>query len=395
MAISAIEWLKEKFFSGSASLGTANIDMSEYWELASSVYTRELAFESAVNLIANSVAKCEFKVYRKNKLFKDDEYYLWNVEPNKNQNSSEFLKKLINKLYRDNECLVVSTDLGELLIADSYEKTDYALVNDLFTNVTVKDYTFKRSFRMNEVLFFKLNNNDLRGLLNGLHADYGKLYEYSKKAFQKSRGQKGVLSISARAQGDANFEENLRKMMQDRFKPYFDADSAVLPLTDGYSYAEQDRKTYNADSTRDIRAQVDDMFSFTARAFGIPPVLLLGEVINPTMATNQLLTFCIDPLTDLLMEEINRKRFGRKEYLSGNKIVIDTKTIKHIDLLEVATSIDKLISSGAFCIDEIRVTVGEEPLGTEFGKQHWITKNYERIERGGDTETDVENKASG
>lgn len=395
MAISAIEWLREKFFSGSASLGTANIDVSEYWELAASVYTRELAFESAVNLIANSVAKCEFKIYRKNQLFKDDEYYLWNVEPNKNQNSSEFLKKLINKLYRDNECLVISTDSSEILIADSYEKTDYALVNDLFTNVTVKDYTFKRPFRMNEVLFFKLNNSDLRGLLNGLHADYGKLYEYSKKAFQKSRGQKGVLSISARAQGDANFEENLRKMMQDRFKPYFDADSAVLPLTEGYSYSEQDRKTYNADSTRDIRAQVDDMFSFTARAFGIPPVLLLGEVINPTMATNQLLTFCIDPLTDLLMEEINRKRFGRKEYLSGNKVVIDTKTIKHIDLLEVATSIDKLISSGAFCIDEIRMTVGEEPLGTEFGKQHWITKNYERIERGGDTEADVGNKASG
>lgn len=395
MAISAIEWLREKFFSGSASLGTANIDMSEYWELASSVYTRELAFESAVNLIANSVAKCEFKIYRKNQLFKDDEYYLWNVEPNKNQNSSEFLKKLISKLYRDNECLVISTDSGELLIADSYEKTDYALVNDLFTNVTVKDYTFKRSFRMNEVLFFKLNNSDVRGLLNGLHADYGKLYEYSKKAFQKSRGQKGVLNISARAQGDANFEENLRKMMQDRFKPYFDADSAVLPLTEGYSYDEQDRKTYNADSTRDIRAQVDDMFSFTARAFGIPPVLLLGEVINPTMATNQLLTFCIDPLTDLLMEEINRKRFGRKEYLSGNKVVIDTKSIKHIDLLEVATSIDKLISSGAFCIDEIRVTVGEEPLGTEFGKQHWITKNYTQIERGGDTETDVGNQASG
>jgi hypothetical protein len=100
-------------------------------------------------------------------------------------------------------------------------------------------------------------------------------------------------------------------------------------------------------------------------------------------------------LTDLLVEEINRKRFGRKEYLSGNKVVIDTKTIKHIDLLEVATSIDKLISSGAFCIDEIRTTVGEEPLGTEFGKQHWITKNYTQIERGGDTETDVGNKASG
>lgn len=40
--------------------------------------------------------------------------------------------------------------------------------------------------------------------------------------------------------------------MNERFKPYFEEDSAVLPLTDGYKYTEQQYKTYSADSTRDI-----------------------------------------------------------------------------------------------------------------------------------------------
>lgn len=376
MAVSVIDWIREKFFSGGTTLGTTNIDMSEYWQLSASINVRELAFASAVNLIANSIAKCDFRTYSKNKEIQGDEFYLWNIEPNKNQNSSEFLKALIWKLYSTNECLVVSSDDGSLLIADSFEKKEFALRDFTFSNVTINDYVFRKTFFMKDVLYLRLNNKDIKGLVDGLQSSYGQLLEYSQKAFKKSRGQKGVLSISAKTQGDANFAQNLQKMMNERFKTYFDSDSAVLPLTEGYTYAEQDRKTYNADSTRDIRAQVDDVFSFTARAFGIPPVLLLGEVADVSKAANQLLTFCIDPLTDLLAEEINRKRYGRKEVLSGSKLVIDTKTIKHIDLLEVSGAIDKLIASGAFCVDDIRKAVREEPLKTEFSQKHYMTKNY-------------------
>lgn len=376
MAVSVIDWIREKFFSGGTTLGTTNIDMSEYWQLSASINVRELAFASAVNLIANSISKCDFRTYSKNKEIQGEEFYLWNIEPNKNQNSSEFLKALIWKLYSENECLVVSSDDGSLLIADSFDKKEYALRDFSFSNVTINDYVFRKTFFMKDVLYFRLNNKDIKGLVDGLHASYGQLLEYSQKAFKKSRGQKGVLEIAAKPQGDANFAQNLQKMMTERFKPYYDADSAVLPITEGYKYTEQDRKTYNADSTRDIRAQVDDVFSFTARAFGIPPVLLLGEVADVSKAVNQLLTFCIDPLTDLLAEEINRKRYGRKEVLSGSKLVIDTKTIKHIDLLEVSGSIDKLIASGAFCVDDIRKAVREEPLNTDFSKKHYMTKNY-------------------
>ena len=58
----------------------------------------------------------------------------------------------------------------------------------------------------------------------------------------------------------------------------------------------------------------------------------------------QFLTFCIDPLVDTLQEEIIRKRIGRDEFLRGTKLVIDTRTIKHIDLFEAAPQIDKLVA---------------------------------------------------
>ena len=55
---------------------------------------------------------------------------------------------------------------------------------------------------------------------------------------------------------------------------------------------------------------------------------------------------------------------------------IDTRAVKHVDLLSVSTAIDKLISSGAFCVNDIRELVGEQPIDEEWAYSHWITRNY-------------------
>ena len=381
MSISVIDWLREKFFSGSTSLATGDIDMTEYWNLASSLYVRELAFRSTVSLIAKALAKCEFKTYQRGKEVRGENWYLWNVEPNRNQNSSVFINKLVDKLFEKNEALVIQLDNGEMLVADDYAKDEKAVYDYKFTQVKVNDWTFPRPYYMSEVLFFQLNNRNVKDFIDGLHSTYGQLAEYSQKAFKKSRGQKGVLSISSQAAGQPDFEEKLRKMMNDRFKPYFDADSAVLPLTNGYTYTEGDRKTYSSESTRDIRAQIDDVFVFTGRAFGVPPALLLGDVADTSKATDSLLTFCLDPLADMINEEYNRKVYKKAGVLRGDKLVIDTKAVKHIDLMSVATAIDKLISSGAYCVNDIRSLTCDEPINEPWAYKHWMTRNYLPVEQ--------------
>ena len=82
----------------------------------------------------------------------------------------------------------------------------------------------------------------------------------------------------------------------------------------------------------------------------ITPAILKGDIADVSQLTDNLLTFCIDPLCDLISEETIRKRYGETEYLKGNFMRIDTTCIKHIDIFSIAEKIDKLISSGMYNI---------------------------------------------
>jgi HK97 family phage portal protein len=373
-----ISWLIDKF-GGKPVPTNFRFDEDEYASLVFDIYVREMAFWSAVNIVANAVSKCEFKTYLNGKEDKGKEYYLWNIEPNKNQNSSRFLNKLIAKLYRDNECLVIEQN-GQLLVADSFNRKPYALYDDVFTEVRVEDFTFARSFAQSEVLYYQLNEENVRKLINGLYESYSKLIAYSMKAYQRSRGTKGIFKYDTIPVAGTPEREAFDALINKKIKQWMEGDNAALPLGRGQEWKELQHKTYTNESTRDIKAQIDDIFDFTARAFGIPPALLRGDVQDTSKAIDQLLTFCIDPLVDMIQEEINRKRNGYAGFSQGTYLKIDTKCIKHVDLLSVATAIDKLIGSGAFCINDIRKAVGDEPINEAWANQHFITKNYETVE---------------
>lgn len=348
-------------------------------DIVSELHIRELAFWSTVNIIANAVSKCEFKTYLRGKEIKGAEYYLWNVEPNKNQNSSRFLHKLISQLYLNNECLVVEQN-GQLLVADSYIKNPYVLYEDIFTQVTIEDFTFDKSFIQSEVLYFQLSNQDMRKIINAMFQSYEKLIAYGMKAYQKSRGTKGIFNYETLPITGTEERKFFDSLIDEKFKKWMESNNGILPLGKGQSYTDIGSKTYSNENTRDIRAMIDDISDFTAKAFGVPPALLRGDVQGISDVMDQFLTFCVDPLTDTLQEEINRKRIGKTEFLKGTKIQIDTKTIKHIDLLSVSTAIDKLISSGAFCVNDIRIAVGEEPIEEPWAWKHFMTKNYATVE---------------
>lgn len=372
-----ISWIVNRI---SGSPEPTQVEVEEFFNLQAELVIRNLAFHTAVNLIANSISKCEFKTYVKHEEVKKQEYYLFNVEPNKNQNSSEFIHKWISKLYEENECLIIESN-GQLLVADTFNKKEYALFDCQFSGVTVGDFTFNKTFLMNEVMYFKLNNKDIRKLINGMYETYGKLITYAQKSYQKSRGRRGILNVNAVAQGKPNFQKTFSELMNERFKTFFEADNAVLPLFDGYTYDDIGSKTYSNEGTRDIKAMVDDIYDFTARGFQMAPALIKGDLANVSdTVVNNFLTFCIDPLTDMLQEEANRKRSGYTGFSQGTYMEIDTKSIKHIDLLSVSTAIDKLIGSGGFCINDIRKLVGEPVIDEPWAWQHWITKNYSSVE---------------
>lgn len=374
-------WLKSLFGSEPVPLSGEDMQIysDEYASVMGEVFIREMAFWSAANLISNAVSKCEFKTFIKGKEEKKKEYYLWNVEPNKNQNSSNFMHKLIGQLCQYNECLIVENG-GQLLIADSFTKTEYAMSDDVFSQVQVGNFSFTKSFNQSEVLYFKLSYCNMRKVINALYESYSKLINYSMTTFQKSRGTKGVFNYETIPIAGSAEREAFDSLVNEKISKWLTSDNSALPLGRGQEWKELEGKTYASETTRDIRAQVDDISDFTAKAFGIPPALLRGDVQGTSEALEQFLTFCVDPLADMLQEEINRKRSGYLGFIAGTYVKIDTKSIKHVDLLSVATSIDKLIGSGAFCVNDIKKLVGEPAIDEEWANKHFITKNYTPFE---------------
>ncbi|HCW79773.1 MAG TPA: phage portal protein [Ruminococcaceae bacterium] len=351
----------------------------------------------AINMLAGLIAKCEFKTYIKGKETKADEYYLWNVEPNVNQNSSQFLQQLVSKLLHDNEALAVEVN-GQLLVADSFTATGYALFPATFSDVMIttfgSSFTFDKTFSMSDVLYFRLNNRNIRALLANVMDGYNQLLSMAMGKYKRAGGRKGIAKLNKSATGDEKAKEQTKDLFTKGFRKYFESENAVVALPNGIEYQEitGEGSKKSTSEVNDIANITKEAFARVAQAFRIPPALLQGDIADISKLMDELLTVCIDPLADLIQTEINRKRYGKAAYLTGTYLKIDTTCIKHIDIFSIADAADKLIADSLYSVDELRQKIGDTPLNTWWSKQHVRTANYNAL---ADSPPDDSNQTGG
>lgn len=338
------------------------------------VFFKELATACAINMIANTIGKCEIRTFVNGVPERREEYYLWNYEPNPNENSSDFMQHFISNLCYDNEALIIELD-GHLYVADSFSRRKYSFYEDIFSNIVIGDLTLQKPYRSGEVIYMQLNNMDARQRLEGSYTSYGKTVAKAVRNMLRQGAQKGILNIDAQTSQQPDFTKNLKEIMDNRFKPFYEAGNAVLPLTNGYSYTDV-TKQGTASTPADINERINYEFEIAGRAWRIPKALILGDVLEVEKITKNFLTFAIDPVTEKFGKEATRKRYGTKEFRKGNYIDVNTNCIQHIDIFEQATNSDKLLSSGLYCIDELRIKLGDTAINKDWSKKHYITKNY-------------------
>ena len=367
-----IDWIGGLFRGRS---GTIHIDT--YRSAQNAIALEAFALFTTIEMIASLISKCEFKTYAKGKEIKGYEWVSLNVKPNKNQTSTEFWHEFVTKLLYYKEVLVLDVN-GEKIIADDFSKTEYAIRETVFSNISRKDFVFNRSYTASEVFYLTYSNSDSQSIIDSIFAMYENLISSASKKYKKSGGEKGVLNVSAKAQGDPNFEVNFKKLMTNYFKSYFDNENAVLPLFDGFSYtaSTSDAAKKYSNEISDIKTLVDEALARAAQAFKIQPALVKGDVAGIKDAIDMTLTVCIDPLCNMISEEFTGKEFTAKEIVEGNSIEADTSCIKHIDIFEIAGNAEKLISSGVLKPDETREKAGIKPTGEEWAQQHYMTKNF-------------------
>lgn len=335
---------------------------------------KELALHIGVSYIANTLSKCEFKTYENGEEVKGKLYYMLNVSPNPNENSSQFINKFIEEYYYHGHALIVPH--GDFIYcADNFDIDDTnPLKENLFYNVTFNCQQLKKKHKASEVFYMKLDNRNVKALIDSLYMQYGEVISQALNTFKRTNSTKYKMILEQYRAGDAAFNKIYNEVLKQQLKTFVENDNAVYPQYKGIDL--QEFTSSNPKDSSDIIAMRKEVFEVTAQALKIPLSMMLGNITNMNEIVKVYLSICIDPIADMISEEMTRKYFSFEEWKAGNYIEVDTSCINHIDILEVANEIYNAIGSGVACIDDMRKRLGWKPLDTEFSRSFFVTKNY-------------------
>lgn len=349
-------------------------------KIAAEIWYKELAVQSCINLIANTITKGEFLTFEKGREVKKANYYLLNVEPNQNTSASSFWRDVVCNLIYNNECLVIQQG-GMFYVADSFEKVEFAFKENIYKNISVAGFKLDSVYNERQVFHFKLHDERISTVIDGLYETYAKLIHSSGLNYKRNNSKRGTLEIPTSYAQTEKGQKEIEELLSSRFKRFFEAEGgAVLPLTSSLKYTELSSPTAtNNDSGRDIRAFIDDVFDFVAIAFQVPPQLIKGTVADTKQAVDNLLTFCINPIAELITDEINRKLYGEKHYLDRTYVKLDTTRIKAVDIKNIANPLDVLFRIGANTINDNLRILGRETIDEDWANERFITKNYDSV----------------
>ncbi len=344
----------------------------------------KVAIQTAIGYIASAVSQCEFRTYVNGEETKGQEYYRWNYSPNKNQNGSQFLWEVVESLIYNGEALIIE-ERNQLFLADSYTTNENGINERVFENITV-DGDSLRNRKGKDVIWMVFDNNDIRPLLSEVCHEYEALIEEAVKGYKQQHAEKGILNIDARTRGNPDDEAVRNDLLSNRFKKFFSAESAVLPLHSGYTYTSQSKNTNKGSEVSDVKTLTDEVYNRVGQIFRVPPTLLRGEIGDVDESQKNFLRYAIKPIVKLLETEITRKLYGYEAYKKGSYLTIDTSRLEISGVFDMAEKVDKLIACGVYSIDEARRKVGEPELGLPETQKHFITKNYSEIQQEGGEE---------
>lgn len=353
-----------------------------------SVYLQKMAIDSVLSFVARTFSTAKFSFKNGKDVVESDWDYILNVRPNKNESASDFWQRAIYKLMFDNELLIVLSDDNQLLIADDFYQEEYAIYESRFTDVTVKEYTFRRTFYNSDVIYIRYGNEKLQSVLDGLFKDYGKLFGRMLQIALRNNQIRGSLKTGQTSTFDEKTRVALQNYVERMYDSFNNESVAVVPLTKDFDYEEYTNKTgvqnQSADELNKVKkAPIDDV----ARIVGVPSALIHGEMANSEANSKAYRTQTVTPLVKKITDELNAKLLSKKDYTNGLKVQITG--VHTPDIFELATAIDKLVSSMAFSPNDVREELGRERVDDAKMDKYYLTKNYSEQEgttKGGEAE---------
>lgn len=343
----------------------------------------ELALFSAIDLLAAAGSACPWLTYRENKRYQGDDWVQYNIQPNPNQNAAEFRRMLIARLLWDGEALVFGHG-GHIYLADSFQRDVRAFVPNVYRGVTCNNLSMDKVFQEDEVWYFSYSNLRVSQLIANLKGLYSTALSEALDKYKRSGGRAGIVEVPNRPSGNKNFEGDVNKIMNERFKAFFSGKNAVVTLHEGWKFIPHDgpASQKSVSEVSDMEAIFRQAQDRACNALHIAPGLLRGDVTGLDDAINYTLAFGLKPILKIIETEVNRKSWLplMKE---GWYMRIDATHVKVADVFSVAEKFEKLFQNGAYSINGLLEKLDEAPLPFPWADKHFVTKNAELIDTTG------------
>ena len=355
--------------------------------IATKNYLTNLALEIGYNKIADLISKCHFDVISDDHDASVTDYVL-NVRPNPNEFATDFWKQVVLKMCSDSDgCLVVQLSDSSIYRATNFTEDNSVTCARNYTNVTIesggKTMNLNRTFTSEDAVLFKYKNDRLLRLLRKVSEENEIGWTAAIKGV-KSKLPKykltlpGVGTLIDRETGKPmtgnEYSEKVKKELTSD-------DLRVIIQSNGIDISVIDSKCTL--TSQDIKALKDEVFTNTAIALGIPKSVFYGEVTEKSDANNEFITYAASPIIEELNDGMNHCWVGQDAYVRGDRILVNTLCIKHIDVIENAGNLDKLYSNG-WCHNDILKLLNQPVIDEPWAWERRFTKNYSTDLKGGE-----------
>ena len=130
--------------------------------------------------------------------------------------------------------------------------------------------------------------------------------------------------------------------------------------------------TKNSLTSADIEKLRNEVFTTTAIALGIPKSVFNGEV---TDNSNEFFTYACDPIIKIINNAMQGAWLEIDEYKNGDRIYVNCSSMKHIDVIESASNLDKLYCNG-WSFNDVLDLLDKPRIEEDWADERRFTKNY-------------------
>lgn len=343
----------------------------------------KLAVEKAETMIAKAIAKSDILIQTQSEHKRKYEYRL-NVQPNDNENGTYFWTKVVKKLLREGEVVIVR--IGDKYYrVQSFQESDTVMTGRLYSNITIeaaeKQYSLLKTFLSGDVIHLRYDNSKIRVLLNSVLSQYETTANSVNAMMQIANTPKfklkvpGPLNLVRRGKDGESDKKITKEEYTEELKKLLESESlAIITESSGITLEQLGiQTTTKTEELVKIKAEINNA---TAEAYDIPQAVFNGNITEKSDATNEFITYAVGPVAEVINDELTAKLVGAEDYAGKNeRVMVWLARFKHVDVVDSANNLDKLRSNG-WNFDEIREMVGYPVLNTPFSQARALTKNY-------------------